>query len=166
MPMIWINNNPNATKITEVKPEDDKQASDGEQCASEGTATQSDSNQTGAAAETVKQVGGADAYEVMRKIEQSKEEKRRQEIEEAMRKRKEEERIAQIMNANKVNVNSFIEEGKATRTSAEEEKKKEEELRRAQEIIDRLNREAAEDEAAKVAEIEAAKQEAAEKFDQ
>ena len=39
-----------------------------------------------------------------------------------------------------------------------------EELRRAQEIIDRLNREAAEDEAKKQAELDAAKAAAAERF--
>ena len=72
------------------------------------------------------------------------------------------------MNANKVDVNSFIEQGKNAAQQAEkkaaDEAKAAEEMRRAQEIIDRLNREAAEDEAKKQAELEAAKAAAAEKF--
>lgn len=69
-----------------------------------------------------------------------------------------EERIAAIMRANRVNVDSYIEEGKHRREQqnlADEETVNAENLRRAQEIMDRLNREAAEDEAKKQAELEA-----------
>ena len=92
---------------------------------------------------------------------------RQQEIERLRREQQEKERIAAIMNANKVNVNAFIEEGREARLHEEEERKagqlaeqEAENLRRAQEIIDRLNREAAEDEAKKEAEIAKAKEKA------
>lgn len=80
--------------------------------------------------------------------------------------KEEEERIAAIMNANKVDVSAMIAEAKEhiveepkNTSSAEDDA-----LRRAQEIMDRLNREAAEDEAKKNAEIEAVKQQALETF--
>lgn len=89
---------------------------------------------------------------------------RQQEIERLRKEQQERERIAAIMNANKVNVNAFIQEGREARQHEEEERKagqlaeqETENLRRAQEIIDRLNREAAEDEAKKEAEIAEAK---------
>ena len=92
---------------------------------------------------------------------------RQQEIERLRREQQEKERIAAIMNANKVNVNAFIEEGREARLHEEEERKagqlaeqEAENLRRAQEVIDRLNREAAEDEAKKEAEIAEAKEKA------
>lgn len=92
---------------------------------------------------------------------QKEAEKRRQaEIAKVQQEMQEKERIASIMNANKVNVAAFIEAGK----DAAEELKKEEEMRRAQEIIDRLNSEAAEDAAKKQAEINDAKKMAEEKF--
>lgn len=109
-----------------------------------------------------------DAGDILKRLEQEKqaeEEKRRREIEEMRRQRQEQERIDAIMNANKVDVNAFIAEGKANRENKPEENdKKQEEMRRVQEIMDRLNREAAEDEAKKRAEIEAARKEAEEKF--
>ena len=97
------------------------------------------------------------------KAEQIKREKelaRQQEIERLRRQQQEQEQIAAIMNANKVNVNAFIEAGREAKKHDEEERKaaqEEENLRKAQEIIDRLNREAAEDEAKKEAEIAEAK---------
>lgn len=140
-----------------------------------------------------------DPMEVLRRINEEKEEARRKEIEEAKKKASEEARIAAIMNANKVDVNAFIEAGKAAKeeiatkkaeeklrreaaeqkarevqpatavkaavdAELEKQRKRDEDLRRAQEIMDRLNREAAEDEAKKQAEIEAAKQEAKKQF--
>lgn len=140
-----------------------------------------------------------DPMEILRRINEEKEEKRRREIEQAKKKVSEEARIAAIMNANKVDVNAFIEAGKAAkeeiaarkadekarREAAEEiakgvqpatavkaavdkelekKRKQEEDLKRAQEIMDRLNREAAEDEAKKQAEIDAAKEEAKKQF--
>lgn len=139
-----------------------------------------------------------DPMEVLRRINEEKEAARRKEIDAAKKKASEEARIAAIMNANKVDVNAFIEAGKAAkeeiaakredelkRREAAEKKalevqqantvkatvdmelkkrKQEEDMQRAQEIMDRLNREAAEDEAKKQAEIELAKQEAKKQF--
>ena len=106
----------------------------------------------------------ADAMEVLNRINKEKDEARKKAVENQWKKREEEERIAAIMNAGKVDVNAFIEEGrsKAAETTGEASTSDatEEQLRRAQEIIDRLNREAAEDEAKKQAEIDAAKQRA------
>ena len=132
------------------------------------TASASSTSKSGNAA-----VNGAsaDALEILNRINREKDEVRLREIEAAEKKREEEARIASIMNSNKVDVNAFIEEGRSksggTDSSAGTEASSdttssasEEELRRAQEILDRLNREAAEDEAKKQAEIEAAKAEA------
>lgn len=119
-----------------------------------------------------------EADDILKRLQREKEaeaESKRREIENMRRKAQEEERIAAIMNANRVAVDDFIAEGKANRKlqagedaefakKEEEEARKQEELRRAQEIIDRLNREAAEDEAKKQAEIAAAKEEAKGKF--
>ena len=90
--------------------------------------------------------------------------RRQKEMERLKTEAQEQARIASIMNANKVNINAFIKEGEENRNAGEAEKKRQEEMRRAQEIIERLNREAAEDEAKKQAEIEAAKQKAEEKL--
>lgn len=151
-------------------------------------------------------VGGEDAMAVLNRINREREEAQRREIERARMIAEEKARIAAIMNANKVDVDSFIQAGKEAyeesqeggssggsaqagnadgsvqianedgnvqigsasasnvQVDDEEEARKQEELRRAQEIIDRLNREAAEDEAKKEAELAAAMQEAAEKF--
>lgn len=103
-----------------------------------------------------------DALEILKRLEREKqeeEEKTRKEIEDLRRKNQEQERIAAIMNANQVNVNAFIEEGKAIRenTLGEVDTKQQQDMQRAQEIIDRLNREAAEDDAKKRTEIEAAR---------
>ncbi len=134
----------------------------------------------------------ADAMEVLNRINKEKDEARKRAVENQWKKREEEERIAAIMNAGRVDVDAFIEEGrskanvqsenaktsekdtKATETVASNSVNEdsetstepdtsgatEEQLRRAQEIIDRLNREAAEDEAKKQAEIDAAKEKA------
>ena len=113
----------------------------------------------------------ADALEILNRINREKDEARLQEIEEGKKLRgeqstsKEDEvaKVASILNAGRADVNRFIEEGRS-RAAAQEESApasgggpSEEELLRAQEIIDRLNREAAEDEAKKQAEIDAAK---------
>lgn len=108
-----------------------------------------------------------DPMEVMRRINAEKEEKRRKEIENTKQKVSEEARIAAIMNANKVDVNAFIEAGKVAKeeiAARKEAERKAEDLRRAQEVMERLNREAAEDQAKKQVEIEAAKQEAKKRF--
>lgn len=111
----------------------------------------------------------SDAQAVMDRINREREEKRLQDMEKARMKAEEEARLASIMNANKVDVDAFIQAGK----KAKEEKKQEESpsanvdadaLARAQEIMDRLNREAAEDEAKKLQEIEEAKKKAQETF--
>jgi hypothetical protein len=125
-----------------------------------------------------------DAMDVLNRIEREKEAKEQKEIEEGRKKAREQERINAILDANKVPVDSFIEEGKArgntekltseaanevsSQSDNEDDAIKQEDLRRAQEIIDRLNHEAAEDEEKKEAEleaeIEAAKAVAREKF--
>lgn len=110
---------------------------------------------------------GEDPLEVLNRINQEKEKQRLKEIEEGRQRAQEQDRIASIMNANKVDVNAFIEAGKAAVEASdreEEKRRKEEEMRRAQEIIERLNKEAAEDEAKKQAEIEEAKKQAEETF--
>lgn len=118
-----------------------------------------------------------DAMEILNRLEEEKKEKERkkqQEIEEARKKAQEQERINAILNKNKVNVDSFIEEGLAGRngkdgfcagddreeTDSSDNEKNQEQLRKAQEIIDRLNREAAEDAAKKAQEIERIKEQA------
>lgn len=110
---------------------------------------------------------GEDPLEVLNRINREKEKERLREIEEGRQKAQEQERIASIMNANKVDVNAFIAAGKAAMEVSdkeEEKRRKEEEMQRAQEIIDRLNREAAEDDAKKQAEIEEARKQAEEAF--
>ncbi|MGN0494860.1 MAG: hypothetical protein ACI4GW_01400 [Lachnospiraceae bacterium] len=102
----------------------------------------------------------SDAQMIMDRINREREEKRKQDMEKARLKAEEDAKLASIMNANKVDVNAFIKAGK----EAMEHKQEDEALIRAQEIMDRLNREAAEDEAKKQAEIEAAKQKANETF--
>ncbi|MDE6435565.1 MAG: hypothetical protein K2L07_15230 [Lachnospiraceae bacterium] len=99
-----------------------------------------------------------DALEILNRLEREKQEaiiQKQKEIEETRRKAQEQERINSILDANKVDVGEFIEEGK-----------RKEDLQKAQEIIDRLNREALEDEAKKAAEIEEAKAKAAKEFNQ
>lgn len=121
--------------------------------------------------EPVSNGASTDAMEILNRINREKDEVRLREIEAAEKKREEEARIASIMNSNKVDVNAFIEEGRSKSGSMDTSSgsvsssdaaasASDEEMRRAQEILDRLNREAAEDEAKKAAEIEAAKAEA------
>lgn len=100
-------------------------------------------------------------------MQREEEERRQKEIERVRREADEQAQIASIMNANKVDVDAFIKAGKASRnveTDKTEDRKKQEDMERAQEILERLNREATEDEAKKLAEIEAAKQKAKETF--
>ncbi|MBQ9608383.1 MAG: hypothetical protein IJV15_02945 [Lachnospiraceae bacterium] len=126
----------------------------------------------------------ADAMAILNRINKEKNDKRIHDIENARKKREEEERVAAIMSSSKVDVGVFIEEGRHkaeetdaaeiksgdedksvsadSETSREDNSATDEQMRRAQEIIDRLNREAAEDEAKKQAEIEAAKAQAKE----
>lgn len=105
-----------------------------------------------------------DALEVLNRIQQEKEQERQREIERVRQQAAEKDRVASIMNANKVDVNAFIEAGKAAIQDSKKEEAMEEDMLKAQEIMDRLNREAAEDEAKKQAEVDAAKQMAKEKF--
>ena len=112
-----------------------------------------------------------DPIEVMNRINREKEEARRKEIEVARKKAQEQARIDAIMNAKKVDVDAFIAAGKAAQQEelhsrqAESEdpevkRRREEDLRKAQDIVERLNREAMEDEQKKQAEIEQARQQA------
>ena len=87
--------------------------------------------------------------------------KKQAEIDAAKKQADEKARLDAIMRANQVDISAFIEEGKAKAqedtSSDNQSEASDEALRRAQEIMDRLNKEAAEDEAKKQAEIDAAK---------
>lgn len=106
----------------------------------------------------------SDAQAVMDRINREREEKRLDDLKKAQRKAEEQARLDAIMNANKVDVNAFIEAGKEAQHEEERKKTEDDALAKANEIIARLNREAAEDEAKKQAEIEAAKKKAQETF--
>lgn len=119
------------------------------------------------------QQDAADALAVMERINREREAKRKADLEKAQ----EEARLASIMNSNKVDVDAFIQAGRESREEKEAENKaenniqitsgsdsKDDAIARAEEIMARLNREAAEDEAKKQAEIEAAKKQAEETF--
>lgn len=91
--------------------------------------------------------------------------KKQAEIEIARKKADEDARVASILKSTQHDISQYINEGMANREHHEEDAPSDsapiaddETLRRAQEIMDRLNREAAEDEAKKQAEIEAAKE--------
>ncbi len=90
--------------------------------------------------------------------------KKQAEIEAARQKAAEQDRLNSILKSTQRDISQYISEGMAHRdetTQATQEDTptaSDEALRRAQEIMDRLNREAAEDEAKKQAEIEAAKE--------
>ncbi len=71
-----------------------------------------------------------DAMEVLRRINEEKEEAYLKEIEKAKKKASEEARIAAIMNANKVDVNAFIEAGKVAKEEIAAKKSQEEERRK------------------------------------
>lgn len=102
------------------------------------------------------------AMDFIERMNAEKEEKRKKLLEQAQ----EQARINEILNANKVNVEAFIQVGKDAIQEKEEQKEKidGDVMARAQEIMDRLNKEAAEDEAKKQAQIEEAKRQAEETF--
>lgn len=128
-----------------------------------------DSDSTGSSDDSARR-----AQEIMDRLarEAAEDEAKKQaEIDAAKRKAEEEARLASIMNANKVDISQFINQGMANRSASNEtsstntvtestnnNQSNDEAMRRAQDIIDRLNREAAEDEAKKQAEIDAAKE--------
>lgn len=102
------------------------------------------------------------AMDFIERMNAEKEEKRKKLLEQAQ----EQARINEILNANKVNVEAFIQVGKDAIQEKEEQKETidDDVMARAQEIMDRLNKEAAEDEAKKQAQIEEAKRQAEETF--
>lgn len=102
------------------------------------------------------------AMDFIERMNAEKEEKRKKLFEQAQ----EQARINEILNANKVNVEAFIQVGKDAIQEKEEQKETidDDVMARAQEIMDRLNKEAAEDEAKKQAQIEEAKRQAEETF--
>lgn len=163
LPVLKINNNVSRKAERYVREDNREAVQDTSAVNAQVNAGAADSMTHGAdgaaaAAAKAQTPEGENPLEVLNRINQEKEKKRLKEIEEGRQKAQEQQRIASIMNANKVDVNAFIEAGK----EAIEVANKEEEMRRAQEIIDRLNREAAEDEAKKQAEIEAARKQAEE----
>lgn len=102
------------------------------------------------------------AMDFIERMNAEKEEKRKKLFEQAQ----EQARINEILNANKVNVEAFIQVGKDAIQEKEVQKETVDDdvMARAQEIMDRLNKEAAEDEAKKQAQIEEAKRQAEETF--
>ncbi len=98
------------------------------------------------------------ADEILRRLEAEAAEdeaKKQAQIQEARKKAEEKQRLDAILKSTRVDISDYINQGIANR---ENENAENEALRKAQEIIDRLNREAAEDEAKKQAQIEAAKE--------
>ncbi len=87
--------------------------------------------------------------------------KKQAEIDAARKKAEEDARLASILKSTRRDISQYINEGMANRehiANAEPKPEVDDDvLKRAQEIMDRLNKEAAEDEAKKQAEIEAAK---------
>lgn len=176
--VLKVDNNPGHTVIRELTPEqaakeqaEEKEAKEQQWREKSRGGSDKSSGPGFAGNEKLPKDTPEDALEVLNRINREKEEKRRREIEEERKKQEENARIASIMKAGKVDVNVFIEEGRSmaagkaasgTAEAAGEAENKasgatDEQLRRAQEIMDRLNREAAEDEAKKQAEIDAAK---------
>lgn len=168
LPVFQLNNNSkrNTSSAQEIKKKTDDGINAAEPVnvyAEEQVKTYTKDKMKGAG--TLNSVGEQDAAAILKRLEREKQEeaeRTQKEIEEIRRKNQEQERIAAILNANQVNVNAFIAEGKASRenTSGEVNIKEQEDMQRAQEILERLNREAAEDDAKKRAEIEAARQRA------
>ena len=178
MPILRIDNN-NSQPYGTNQPSTDVQGTDAQAVNQQGVQQQTTSQLSGTQtqpnsvpqtdAKPDSSVEASDAQAVMDRINREREEKRLQDMEKARMKAEEEARLASIMNANKVDVDAFIQAGK----KAIDEKKQEDTpgsnvdadaLARAQEIMDRLNREAAEDEAKKLQEIEEAKKKAQETF--
>lgn len=166
LPVFHLNNNANhkASNAQESKKKTDDGVSTAKSidtCTEEQVTTYAKGQMEGTG--SINSVEDQDAAAILERLEREKQaeaEKTQKEIDEIRRKNQEQERIAAILNANQVNVNAFIEEGKASRENASGEVStgKQEDMRRAQEILERLNREAAEDEAKKRAEIEAVMQ--------
>lgn len=169
LPVFHLNNNNPATVLEEVKMEQDK-------VNNASMVILNDQQQEVSKKEALKTDSRESEKDIIARLERERkeeEERKRKEIEETRQKVQEEERIAAILNANRVRLDSFIEEGKAGREKVsdtredipeDERAHRDEEMKRAQEIIDRLNREAAMDEAKKQAEIEAAKRQSQEAF--
>lgn len=88
--------------------------------------------------------------------------KKQAEIDAARRKAEEDAKLASILKSTQRDISQYINEGLASRDSVADEtpapEASDDVLKRAQEIMDRLNKEAAEDEAKKQAEIDAAKE--------
>lgn len=169
LPVFRLNNNNPASVLEEVKMEQNKVNNASMEILNEQHQEVSKKE----ASKTGSRESEKDIIARLERERKEKEERKRKEIEETRQKVQEEERIAAILNANRVKVDSFIEEGKAGRKKVsdtqedipeDERAHRDEEMKRAQEIIDRLNREAAMDEAKKQAEIEAAKSQSQETF--
>lgn len=161
LPVLHINNDQRKNK-------DNRQADPqlySEKAENETLAVNNGIKQEGAAAIQNKQPDDLElARQKAKQMQREEEERRQREIERLKREADEQAQIASIMNANKVDVDAFIKAGKESRNAEAENRKKQEEMNRAQEIIDRLNKEAKEDEAKKLAEIEAAREKAKETF--
>lgn len=173
LPVFHLNNNHSMTKKNQKMDEKEEIKIQTDKTKKNVGVSQDDLNGDDAFINSMN--GSNDAKEILACLEREKleeTEKNRKNIEELQRKRMEEERIAKILNSNKICIDQYIERGKENREDASKEereleaaeKKKQDDLRRAQEIIERLNREAAEDAEKKQNEIEEAKRMAEEKF--
>ena len=127
------------------------------------TSSNDNPSNTGESAEDA----AARAKEIMDRLNREAAEdeaKKQAEIEAARQKAAEQDRLNSILKSTQRDISQYISEGMAHREEAQHTIQEEtptasdEALRRAQEIMDRLNREAAEDESKKQAEIEAAKE--------
>lgn len=123
------------------------------------------------------------ANEVLRRLEAEAamdEAKKQAEIRDARKKAEENERLASILKSTRVDITGYINQGIANREKEEKHLENDmtgntvpdgsaasdnDVMKKAQEIIDRLNREAAEDEAKKQAEIDEAREYARNKYD-
>lgn len=150
-------------KPEEVQSEPEQQfISEEVQSASETKRMKPEEQQSKPEERQAKPTNDRSAMDFIERMNAEKEEKRKKLFEQAQ----EQARINEILNANKVNVEAFIQVGKDAIKEKEEQKETVDDdvMARAQEIMDRLNKEAAEDEAKKQAQIEEAKRQAEETF--
>ncbi len=125
----------------------------------------------------------SDAMQIAKRMEEERLSGQLAQVEKAKRMAHEQDVINHIMQENRVDVSSFVEEGMRMKQEAayqsahngkeapaalpqaeDAERKRQEELRLAQEVFERLQREAMEDEQKKQSEIEEAKRQAKEMF--
>ncbi len=159
-PVLRIDNNESG-QVESVQPKEQLKPEE-VQSASETKQMKPEEQQSKPEERQAKPTNDRSAMDFIERMNAEKEEKRKKLFEQAQ----EQARINEILNANKVNVEAFIQVGKDAIKEKEEQKETVDDdvMARAQEIMDRLNKEAAEDEAKKQAQIEEAKRQAEETF--